>query len=239
MVYTAVRDLIALVIACLIYAPTLLWHKFGVLMMGLHLNRMLAGSGLRVPWHRLVFHDWVKFLPLSEYVPYARRWYKTNLKANILGRLVQRLGLPRLFPVSCPPEVWAAAVKHHVERMDHHNEYYEGPDLGLWRRNGVPPDVAVVEMVADKMGAQWGYDGKWPTADNWPRLAQGFDEKGFPTPRSKALFFCVCCAAGFEPCFQTAGVEYGWVDAQAVLGAQLTSRLQACGYRHGVGGEEG
>eukprot|EP00947_MAST-08B_sp_MAST-8B-sp1_P003820 g3820.t1 len=112
--------------------------------------------------------------------------------------------------------------------MDHHTEYYEGPDLGLWRRNGVPPDAAVVEMVADKMGAQWGYDGKWPVAESWPRLARGFDEKRFPTPRSKALFFGVCCAAGFERCFHDGRVRYGWAEAQAVLGPRLTSRLQAC-----------
>ena len=92
-------------------------------------------------------------------------------------------------------------------------------------------------MVADKMGAQWGYDGKWPTATNWPRLAQGFKDAKFPTLRSKALYFAVCCAAGFEPCFVQAGVRYGWSDVENGLGIGLTERLRACAASSGKEGE--
>merc|ERR1719174_3073238 len=85
---TWLREFVGLAIACAIYLPTLLWHKTGVIIMGIYLNRRLAGTGLSVSYHRLFFHDWVKFLPFSEFIPYARKWYKANLKANFVGRLV-------------------------------------------------------------------------------------------------------------------------------------------------------
>ena len=221
------REMVGLFVACVIYLPTLLWHKAGVWIMGVWLNHRLAGTGVSVPWHRLVFHDWVKFLPFSEYLPYARHWYATNLKANFVGRVVGMTPLPRWFPVECPDGVWAKALTHHTNRMDHHLSYYRGPDLGLWKRRGTPPDDAVVEILADKMGAQWGYNGKWPEVASWTRLAPGFDEEAWPTKRSKALYFGICCAAGFGPCFTAADVKYGWGDVRGELGAGLTDALQA------------
>ncbi len=229
-------------------------------MMGARLNWKLRGTGLRVPWHRLLLHDWVKFLPRTEFAPYARRWYASNLRATLLGRLVaERTPLVRWLPVRpCAPGEWEAAVQHHVHRMDHHLEYYAGPDLGLWRRGGVMPDEAVVEMLADKMGSQWGYDGRWPDARDWDRLADGFDnddnDDGYlqqqqqpqapqpqpqepqrppqrraqwPSARSKALFFAVSCAAGYESCFDRAGTRFGWKQAEEALGRDLTGKLRA------------
>lgn len=45
---------------------------------------------------------------------YARRWYASNLNANVVGRIVGYTPLPRWFPVHCPPEVWRDAKQHHV-----------------------------------------------------------------------------------------------------------------------------
>jgi hypothetical protein len=221
------REALALLLACVVYLPTLLSHKLGVFMMGAQLNWTLRGTGLRVSWHRLVFHDWVKFLPRAEFFPYARRWFDSNLRASVVGRAVARTPLVRWLPVRSERSEWTAAVEHHVHRMDHHLEYYTGPDLGLWRRRGVMPDEAVVEMLADKMGAQWGYDGRWPDATNWDRLAPGFDAQAWPSARNKALFFGVSCAAGFAPCFARAGVRFGWAEVEQTLGGELTGKLRA------------
>lgn len=213
--------LLGAVLAVVIYLPTLFWHKLGVFLAGIHLNRLLDGTGLHVPWHRLIFHDWVKFTP-NELTPYAYKYWAANLKCNCIGRLVARTPLVRWCQVSCQDKAWAKAHAHHLERMDHHVEYYRGRDLGLWQRNGIPPDDAVVEMVADRMGAQWGYDGTWPEKD-WNRLYASFAAVEFPTARSKALFFGVCCVAGFEAGLMA---HYSWEEASHVLGATLVGELR-------------
>ena len=45
-------------------------------------------------------------------------------------------------------------TKHQTDRMDHHLVYYSGADLGLWKRHGIPPNTAVVEIIADELGVQ-------------------------------------------------------------------------------------
>lgn len=54
------RWLLVSAVAVAVYLPTLLWHKIGVATAGLWLNQILEGTGLRVSWHRLFFHDWVR-----------------------------------------------------------------------------------------------------------------------------------------------------------------------------------
>eukprot|EP00470_Lotharella_oceanica_P006972 CAMPEP_0170183232 /NCGR_PEP_ID=MMETSP0040_2-20121228/30028_1 /TAXON_ID=641309 /ORGANISM="Lotharella oceanica, Strain CCMP622" /LENGTH=224 /DNA_ID=CAMNT_0010428903 /DNA_START=150 /DNA_END=824 /DNA_ORIENTATION=- len=118
------------------------------------------------------------------------------------------------------------------------------------------PDEPFLEMVADLLGAQWGYDGTWPEpAGGWHRLGRMFASTDFPTARSKALFFAVCSVAGYEACLMAAATHaysepaaaealggsssqkpsqcYGWKDVEAALGVSLVTqfreRAAACG----------
>lgn len=61
-------------LAALKYLRTLLFHKLCVLLCGIWINWKLCGSGLRLSFHRLLFHDWVKFTP-AEFLPYARKFF--------------------------------------------------------------------------------------------------------------------------------------------------------------------
>ena len=214
-----IRQHLALCLAVIIYLPTLIWHKIGVLLAGIFLNKQLKGTGFHVPIHRLIFHDWVKF-SFAELTPYARRYYSSNLKCNIVGRIANFLQLPRLLgPVECPPSMWEEALRHHYHRMDHHIEYYTSG-----RIQPIVPDEAVVEMVADRMGASWGYDGCWPEpGTNWKRLGDSFSQTNFPTHRSRALYFAICCIAGYESTFDSI---YSWENCKVALSSHLVQLLQ-------------
>jgi len=214
------REAAATLLAVLVYIPTLLWHKVGLFLAGRRVNAMLRGSGLGIPTRRLVFHDWSKFTP-AELTPYARRWFGNNLEANALGRLVARTPLPSWLPVAYTEAEWGKALHHHYRYQDHHLEH--------WRsfRAGEPMcDEAAVEMVADWMAAEWGYEGRWPEPGRWSWLDGGtLGRMQFPDARSKAVFFAVFCVAGFGPSFEASG--YSWEDAEEALGAPLARRLRS------------
>ena len=82
------------------------------------------------------------------------------------------------------------------------------------------------------MGSQWGYDGSWPKVGEWKRLADAFKSESFPTERSKALFYAVCCVAGYETCLN--GSKFGWKDVGRILGPELATNLMKAGHMHAV-----
>lgn len=110
-----------------------------------------AGRKVGVSFWRLLIHDWTKFLP-SELPHYQRQF----------------------FGKKDDPEGFARAWLHHQNSHDHHWEWWI-PRTGHTR--SIPPypdnvplimsDQALLEMIADWMGASRAYDGQWPRKDQW------------------------------------------------------------------------
>mmetsp|Transcript_26982 Transcript_26982/g.37668 ORF Transcript_26982/g.37668 Transcript_26982/m.37668 type:complete len:314 (+) Transcript_26982:2-943(+) len=307
MVFEAFMASLATFVAIIIYLPTLLWHKVGVFIAGRHVNRLLSGSTppLRIPILRLIGHDWSKF-QWAELSPYSRYWFESNLRCNLLGRIVSATAIPRYLRryIRCSPGEWKEALHHHHSRMDHHAEYFliNGGAIGQGERDGggermtkfrskdshshasdnssirrsaagvvvkasspqtscSSHDDATLEMVADLLGAQWGYDGSWPKPKEWDRLGKFFHSTGFPSARSKALFFAVFCALGYEDDLaddpkrpvrggdrkgrdtdndgegvgnvRMSRQKYCWKHVEEELGSALTRRLRAISNSHG------
>jgi hypothetical protein len=126
------------------YLKSLLRHKWYV---------FKAGRLLKVPFWRLIIHDWTKFLPI-EFINYAQ-WHFG--KKNKRG--------------------WAKAWGHHQNHNPHHPEHWllswrGAPDfydgIGKHVSEGVVvlpmPMTYVREMVADWMGASREYTGSWDMA---------------------------------------------------------------------------
>lgn len=88
------------------YLRTLVWHKTLIFAIGCWVNWRLRGTSVRVPYARLLFHDWVKFLP-AEFIPYARYY-----------------SFPRDAVPANVKQAFLAAYQHHHQRMDHHWEYH-------------------------------------------------------------------------------------------------------------------
>lgn len=113
---------------------------------------LLAGRRVGVGWWRLLTHDWTKFLP-SELPHYQRQFFG---KAD-------------------DPEGFIRCWLHHQNSHEHHWEYWI-PRTGYTRCTPPYPDNvpirmsrdAVREMVADWLGASRAYEGRWPTALDWP-----------------------------------------------------------------------
>jgi len=112
-----------------------------------------------VPWYRILFHDWVKFLPV-EFFGYADRFFGGNKN----------------------PQLFQRAWLHHQNSMDHHPEYWISVG-GHKMLNGFEtytttlvemPKVCVREMVCDWMAAEKTYQGKWDMTD-W--LRENLDKK--------------------------------------------------------------
>lgn len=102
---------------------------------------------ISAPYWRLIKHDFSKLL-YSEAVAYARHFYG---KCN-------------------NTEEFSRAWLHHQNCNDHHWEYWISRSGHNDSAIGGPIDMptdAIIEMVADWMGASRAYTGKWPTADNW------------------------------------------------------------------------
>jgi hypothetical protein len=97
-----------------------------------------AGRALSVPLWRLLKHDWTKFLP-SEWFPYVEFFYgDINTKT-----------------------AFEAAHALHLERNDHHWEYWvTSTDSGTYVTTSMPLDAAK-EMVADWAGAGRSTRGVW------------------------------------------------------------------------------
>jgi hypothetical protein len=115
-----------------------------------------AGRRTGANWFDLLIHDWSKFTP-AEAPHYGRQF----------------------FGAMDDPDGFAAAWLHHQNHNPHHWEYWI-PRAGRDATMGVDPlpmpERYVREMVADWMAASRAYDGRWPTADNWPWLAANWDK---------------------------------------------------------------
>lgn len=130
----------------------------------------IAGMAMGCPIWRLIKHDWTKFLP-SELPHYGKQFFgKANDPCGFIG-------------------CWV----HHQNRNDHHWEYWI-PRTGHNRctppyPDGEPipmPEDAILEMVADWIGASRAYEGRWPTRRNWPWLQSNIDKiKLHPDTRIK------------------------------------------------------
>lgn len=107
----------------------------------------LAGLPLGVPLHRLIFHDWVKFLP-CEWFPYVKFFYGHGMTRG------QAAALDYNFPISDKDELaFEYAWNHHQNHQDHHWQHWirlgdDGTVLAL-----PMPDVCQREMLADWRGA--------------------------------------------------------------------------------------
>ena len=112
---------------------------------------LIAGLKIGTPLWRLIIHDWTKFLP-SELPHYNRQFFG---KAD-------------------DPKGFAECWLKHQNRNQHHWEYWI-PRTGHNRCDPPCPDNdplemplwAIMEMVADWMGASRAYSGKWPS-EEWP-----------------------------------------------------------------------
>lgn len=130
------------------------YHKICIFIVGIYFNWRLR-SRLHLPYHRLLFHDWVKFDPIHEFPQYAKKFFgKCNLQ-NPQDALE-----------------WNEAWKHHYTRMDHHWQYHvTGYTTTMTSQQIVAnarlmPDEAAMELVVDVMGSQLSYNGSWPT-NSW------------------------------------------------------------------------
>lgn len=118
----------------------------------LHLHKKyVMEAGLRVggiPLERLFNHDASKFT-VDEYPHYARQFHGDK----------------------GDPEGFARAWLHHIHYNPHHWQHWIFPDgyapAGSNSIDGVMeiPETYVREMVADWMGASYGYTGSWDMSD--------------------------------------------------------------------------
>ena len=166
------------------YLKLLLAHKWYVLQAGLETG---------VPFWRLLFHDWTKFLPV-EFVNYAQ-WTAGK-------RDKQR---------------WIKAWGHHQKRNPHHPEYWllswRGDphyydDVGHYVADFVTvlpmPETYVREMVADWLGASRAYTGSW----NMSQWLGANGHKMLLHPETESLVWEILYEIGY---FQTDGAAWGFM----------------------------
>lgn len=109
----------------------------------------LAGIRIGAPFWRLITHDLSK-LSLSEYKYYQKQFFGGGDKR------------------------FAQAWLHHQNHNDHHWEYWIPRS-----RKGQPMKMsngALLEMVADWLGASRSYEGFWPKVDSWPWWEKNMDK---------------------------------------------------------------
>ena len=108
-----------------------------------------AGLILRVPFWRLLIHDWSKFLP-SEWFPYADHFYGS------------RCGLDRVAKT-----LFKHAWLKHIHRNPHHWQHWVlRSDDGSTETLTIPEPL-VREMVADWAGAGRAINGGWDLEPWW------------------------------------------------------------------------
>jgi len=107
----------------------------------------LAGRKIGTSMWRLIIHDWSKFLP-SE-LPYYGRQFCGDAK---------------------DPEGYIQCWVKHQNRHDHHWEYHIPRTGCVGYKNNEPvqmSDEAILEMIADWMGASRAYAGRWAEKGKW------------------------------------------------------------------------
>lgn len=120
------------------YAWLTIKHKYFVL---------LAGLKIGCPLWRLITHDLSKFT-FSELPHYQRQFFG---KAD-------------------DPQGFVKCWLHHQNKNDHHWEYWVPRTGNPPYKNNEPlpmPDGAILEMIADWIGAGRAYNGKYPDFNNW------------------------------------------------------------------------
>ena len=153
------------------YTYVLCYHKLCIFLIGLWANWTLRHTPHRVSYSRLIFHDWVKFLP-AEFFPYARKF---------------------CLPVGAiTSEEWQAAYRHHYTRMDHHAEYHFDEIQKCIREM---PHEAVVELAVDWLAAEVSYGGRWP-GPHWVWLKDLPSSRRYH-PSTLALLCAVWDGLGF------------------------------------------
>jgi hypothetical protein len=123
------------------YLRYVLLHKWHVL---------YAGWFLRVPFWRLIIHDWTKFTR-AEWGPYVRRFGGGNNSK---------------WERTADDQEWKDAWLHHWTHNPHHWNYWCSPEDEAGERMASPmPETYVREMVADWYGAGMA-QGK-PNIEAW------------------------------------------------------------------------
>jgi len=131
------------------YAKLTVKHKWFVL---------LAGRKLGVSYWRLLKHDLSKF-GVKEIFAYGRQFFGD--RSDSAG--------------------FARAWLHHQNHNDHHWEYWiaRSGHNRLSGRGTVPEEMsegAMLEMMADWLGAGRAYEGSWPNVHNWLWLNNHFSK---------------------------------------------------------------
>lgn len=122
------------------YLRYVLAHKWWVL---------VAGMRTKAPMWRLLIHDWSKFLP-SEFGPYAVYFYGGD-------------DGPMRSPQSA--DRFEVAWLKHVHRNDHHWQHWVTTRPDGTASAAVMPRAAVLEMLADWLGAGRAQTGKWDATE--------------------------------------------------------------------------
>lgn len=119
------------------YLVRLLKHKYFV---------FIAGSMIGLPLWLRITHDWTKFLP-CEFIPYAKNFCGDYSRSPV-GR-------------ENANNEFLKAWLHHENSNKHHWGYWV-PRSGKSANEPLEiPDVYLLEMIADFMGASRTYTGKW------------------------------------------------------------------------------
>jgi hypothetical protein len=142
-------------------------HKWWVVVAGVVLMRrgkVRLSEALPFVW-RLLVHDLSKLRP-SELFSYAA-YFHTNIRSVECGRLRAEFGLPERAPQgACLKDHFNRSWLKHQRRNDHHWQYWLLKEDGGGAASPLPvPRVAVLEMVADWMGAGRAIAGKWEVKD--------------------------------------------------------------------------
>lgn len=121
-------------------------HKYYVL---------LAGLKVGCPIWRLIKHDWTKFLIFKETLAYGEKFYLKTNNPN-----------------------FSYALLHHQNFNDHHWEYWISRNQHSQDKNTKNvldiPKNAILELIADWMGACRAYEGHWPIDGEWEFIQNNF-----------------------------------------------------------------
>jgi len=118
---------------------------------------LIAGIKIGVPLWRLILHDWSKLLPWNAYY-YGQQFFGNKSSDKF-------------------DHVWLK----HQNLHDHHWEYWIPRTLHNRSKSSnvenkpMPMEYdAILEMIADWIGASRVYSGYWPTMNSWDWFHQNF-----------------------------------------------------------------
>ena len=195
------------------YLWEVIFHKYCIILAGIHVNKILNSTSYNVSHNRLILHDLSKFSK-SEFWPYANYFFGGKKNGEEFHR----------------------AWLHHVENNDHHWEHfiqdYPSVAKNISRNDTLEgliiremPDEAILEMIADNLAASRSYEGYWPDGnkkDGWKWMTNSY-EKHRLHPTTRIKFGAFLCALGYARVLPR---EYDWslID-KASLSNEEKSRL--------------